>query len=216
MTKSKAAFLFASRMLGKDNRLFMWTFTFKDVLNVKDTRRKWNYLLTLLLREWPMLRGVRVFELHDEHGLHVHLVTNSFIDVNRARVLAEKAGWGRIHVKRIPSERVTYLAKYLSKERVECLKRWRLWAAFGAGWEPTKVKDVIFDSVFSRIYRACKDWQGWIGKGLFFERIALVRKLLIKTIEEGWEIGLGPFGKPYWMCCEEELEWGHCNVEAPF
>ena len=131
-------------------------------------------------------------------------------------MLAEKAGWGRIHVKRIPAERVSYLAKYLSKERAECLKRWRLWAAFGVGWEPTKVKDVISDSGFSRIYRACKDWQGWTGKGRFFERMALVRKLLIKTIEEGWEIGLGPFGKPYWMCCEEELEWGHCDFEAPF
>jgi beta-propeller uncharacterized protein DUF5122 len=74
-----------------------------------------------------MLQGIRVFELHQEHGLHVHLVTTSFIDVNRARLLAEKAGWGRIHVKRIPSERVTYLTKYLTKERPECLKRWRVW-----------------------------------------------------------------------------------------
>jgi hypothetical protein len=67
------------------------------------------------------------------------------------------------------------------------------------------LSDVISDSVFSRIYRACKDW---VDKGRFFERMALLRMLLIKTIEEGWEIGLGPFGKPYWMCCEEELEWG--------
>jgi hypothetical protein len=194
----------------------MWTFTFKDVLNVKDTRKKWNYLLTLLLRAWPLLQGVRVFELHEEHGLHVHLVTNSFIDVNRARVLAEKAGWGRIHVKRIPGGRVSYLAKYLSKDRPECLKRWRLWAGFGANWEWTKVKDVISDSLFSRIYRACKDWQGWTGKGKFFERMVLVRKLLIKTIEEGWEIGVGPNGKPYWMCCDDELAWERCNFEAPF
>jgi hypothetical protein len=40
--------------------------------------------------------------------------------------------------------------------------------------------------------------------------------LLIKMIEEGWEIGLGPFGKSYWMCCEEELEWGHCDFKVPF
>ena len=33
-------------------------------------------------------------------------------------------------------------AKYLSKERPECLRRWRLWAGFGAGWEWTKVKDL--------------------------------------------------------------------------
>ena len=166
MNKSKAAFLFAARTLGKDDRLFMWTFTFKDVLNVKDTRKKWNHLLTLLLRAWPMLRGLRVFELHEEHGLHVHLVTNSFIDVNRARVMAEKAGWGRIHVKRIPSERVTYLAKYLSKQRPQCLKRWRLWAAFGAG-EPTKVKDVVSNSLFSRSIEPARNGMDGLVEGGF-------------------------------------------------
>ncbi len=115
MTKSKAAFLFASQTLGKQ-RLYLWSFTFKELLAVKGTRKRWNHLLTLLLREWPSLQGLRVFELHQEHGLHVHLVTNQFIDVNRARELATQAGWGRIHVTPMPSEHSGYLAKYLSKE----------------------------------------------------------------------------------------------------
>src|SRR5947199_3034230 len=80
MTKSKAAFLFASQTLGKQ-RLYLWTFTFEDLLAVKETRKRWNHLLTLLLRQWPTLQGLRVFELHEEHGLHVHLITNQFIDV---------------------------------------------------------------------------------------------------------------------------------------
>ena len=84
MTKSKAAFLFASRTLGKQ-QLYLWTFTFAEVLPVKATRKKWNHLLTLLLRTWGTLQGLRVFELHKTHGLHVHLVTNRFIDVNQAR-----------------------------------------------------------------------------------------------------------------------------------
>ena len=33
MTKSKSAFLFSSRKLAKD-RLFMWTFTFKELLGL--------------------------------------------------------------------------------------------------------------------------------------------------------------------------------------
>src|SRR5947209_5292550 len=104
MTSSKAAFLFASQTLGKQ-QLFFWTFTFKQVLAVKDTRKRWNHLLTLLLRQWPNLRGLRVYELHQEHGLHVHLLTNHFLDVNQARQLAERAGWGRIHVKRVANEK---------------------------------------------------------------------------------------------------------------
>jgi len=117
-----------------------------------------------------------------------------------------QAGWGRIHVARMPSEHAGYLAKYLSKERAECLYRWRLWAGFGKGWEWTKVKDVIRKTLFSRVYHACKEWKGWTGKEQFFERMAVARRLLMETIEQGWEIGRGPCGKPYWMCSEEELQ----------
>ena len=97
--------------------------------------------------------ALRAFELHEEHGLHVHLVTNSWIDVNEARVMAQKAGWGRIHVKRIPAAKAGYLGKYLSKEhRAPCFKGWRLWAAFGV-WDRTKTKDVEFTSDFARCLR---------------------------------------------------------------
>ena len=196
MTKSKAAFLFASQTLGKQ-RLYLWTFTFKELLAVKETRKRWNHLLTLLLREWPKLQGLRVFELHQEHGLHVHLVTNQFIDVNRARKLAAQAGWGRIHVTPMSSEHSRYLAKYLSKERPECLFRWRLWAGFGKGWEWTKVKDLIRETLFSRIYQACKEWKGWTGRRDFRERMDLVRQMIILTVEHSWPIGCGPGGVPY-------------------
>jgi hypothetical protein len=196
MSKSKAAFLFASKTLGKQ-QLYLWTFTFKDVLAVKEARKRWNHLLTLLTRTWNGLQGLRVFELHEEHGLHVHLVTNQFIDVNRARELATRAGWGRIHVARMPSEHAGYVAKYLSKERPECFKRWRLWAGFGSGWEWTKVKDVIRETLFSRIYQACKEWKKWTGKKGFFERMNLVRHMVVMTIEYDWPAGFGPGGMKY-------------------
>jgi hypothetical protein len=204
MTKSKAAFLCASQTLGKQ-RLYLWTFTFKELVAVKETRKRWNHLLTLLLRTWPALQGLRVFELHEEHGLHVHLITNQFIDVNCAPKLATQAGWGRIHVTAMPSEHAGYLAKYLSKKRAECLYRWRLWAGFGKGWEWTKVKDVIRETLFSRVYRACKEWQRWTGKGNFFARMDTTRQMFMTTIDRGWEPGYGPGGKPYWLCSDEEL-----------
>jgi hypothetical protein len=203
MSKSKAAFQFAAQTLGQQS-LFMWTFTFKEVLDIKDTRKRWNYLLTLLRRTWPKLAGLRVFELHDTHGLHVHLITNRWIDVNQARVLAKKAGWGRIHVMRTPPERASYLAKYLGKERPECFKGWRLWAGFG-DWKWTKVKDVFFDCAFTRIYRACKAWLGWQGNDDFFGRMRFVSEMDVRTIVEGWEPGCGPGGKPYAECCRLEL-----------
>ena len=115
MSKSKAAFEFSAQKLGKE-KLYFWTFTFAEVLDIKATRKRWNHLLTLLRRRYPKLCGLRAFELHEEHGLHVHLVTNAWIDVNEARAMAKKAGWGRIHVKRIPAEKASYLGKYLTKE----------------------------------------------------------------------------------------------------
>jgi hypothetical protein len=213
VTKSKAAYLFATQTLGRQT-LFMWTFTFAEVLNVKDTRKRWNHLLTLLRQRFADLCGLRVFELHEFHGLHVHLVTNRFLDVKQARDLARRAGWGRIHVMRIPIERAGYLAKYLSKERPPCFKGWRLWAGFGE-WEWTRVADLIFESRFSRIYRACKEWLGWTGNGGFFDRMKLVAFLEVRSAIGGWEDGRGPGGKPFWMCSREEL-LGDVAFDAPF
>jgi hypothetical protein len=102
----------------------------------------------------------------------------------------------------MPSEHSGYLAKYLSKERPECLFRWRLWAGFGNGWEWTKVKDVIRETLFSRVYRACKEWKGWTGRKNFFERIDLVRGLMVMTIENRWPPGRGPGGLLYAACGE--------------
>jgi len=178
------------------------------------TRKRWNHLLTLMRQRWEQMCGMRVFEMHEFHGLHVHLVTNRFLDVNEARAMAQQAGWGRIDVKRIPIERAAYLAKYLSKERPPCLKGWRLWAGFGE-WEWTRIKDLITQSRIATIYRACKEWLGWTGRKGFFDRMRFVAWLEFRSAVEGWIDGCGPGGKPYWMCCREELMEGS-TVEVPF
>jgi hypothetical protein len=82
------------------------------------------------------------------------------------------------------------------------------------------VKDLIKESLFSTVYRACKDWQGWTGKGHFLERLDFARRMVFMTIEQGWKAGLGPSDKPYWMCYEGELCFGDVafngTVPAPF
>jgi hypothetical protein len=77
------------------------------------------------------------------------------------------------------------------------------------------VKDVVFDSRFSAIYRACKEWLHWTGKRRFFDRVRLVSFLEVRSAAEGWIDGCGPGGKPFWMCCREEL-FGDYGFEAPF
>ena len=66
------------------------------------------------------------------------------------------------------------MAKYLSKERPECLYRWRLWAGFGKGWEWTRVKDIIRETLFSRIIgpvgngRPGQDEVGFLNEWIWF------------------------------------------------
>ena len=106
--------------------------------------------------------------------------------------MAKRSGWGRIHVKRIHKDRTGYLAKYLSKDRPNGLKRWRLWAAFGTEWEWTKVAHIQIESLYSMIYRALAECYQWEGNKGFRERAQLVRLMILRTMEEGWEPGRGP------------------------
>lgn len=184
LKKTQVAFQMSAERLAERGRLYLWTFTFAKALNIADTRERWNHLLTLLRRRWPKLCGLRVFEMHRSHGLHVHLLTDGYLDVNAARSMANKAGWGRIHVERIPASKAGYLGKYLSKERPPCFKGWRLWAAFGKDWDWTKVGHLEKYSAFSRVYRHLKSACGWEGNQGFFQRADSVLQAVSKQIKE--------------------------------
>ena len=205
MTKSEAAFLLSCDRLAEQGRIYLWTFTFAEVLDLVDTRKRWNHLLTLIRRLWPEACGLRVFELHQEHGLHVHLLTNKRIDVNQCRELAKRSGWGRIHVMRIPKEKTKYLAKYLSKERPKAFRRWRLWAGFGKCWDWTKVAHIQVESLHASVARGLRDALGWKGNRDFRERKRMIEAVVANTVLNGWTPGLGPNGLPYADCALYEL-----------
>ena len=145
--KSRIAFKFNVDRLFESSKggVFFWTSTFEKVLTVQEASKRWSGFSKELVRELNV-SGLRVYELHDEHGLHVHWLADRFLPVQIVRRIAERHGFGRIHVKRCGKWVAEYLAKYLSKEvRAGCLKGKRLWAAFGdATW--TRVKDIIVRS----------------------------------------------------------------------
>lgn len=157
-SKSKAAFLFSAQGLPVSSKghLYLWTFTFAEVLDVAEGRRRWSVFLRTLRKRKKYVRfhGLRVFELHPGgHGLHIHIVTSCYLQVNDVRALWRQCGGGRIHVQPIPPERAGYLAKYLSKAgRADCFKGVRMWAAFG-GQPHTKVKDISVESNWSETYQ---------------------------------------------------------------
>ena len=97
------------------------------------------------------------------------------------------------------------LRNIFQKDRPECLYRSRLWAGFGKSWDWTKVKDIVRETLLGRIYRACKQWKNWTGRGQFFERMDLVWQIMTLTIEHSWPIGCGPGGVPYDKCGDDFL-----------
>lgn len=113
----------------------------------------WNEFLTILKRKIEF-RGVRVLELHDEHGAHLHVVTNRRYKIRTMLALGNRYGFGRTHVERVTNVAggIAYLSKYLSKRRPPCLKSVRLWAAFG-DIERTRACDIVCDSPFIRVLR---------------------------------------------------------------
>jgi len=152
--KSRCAFEFTVRkMLRRKGKLYFWTFTFREVHSLRTAMKLWNEFLTLLKRRLQF-RGVRVLELHEEHGCHFHVLTNCRFPIKSVLSLGQRYGFGRIDVRRVKNitGEIAYLCKYLSKRRPGCLKRARLWSAFG-GIERTRVKDILTDTPMTRLLR---------------------------------------------------------------
>jgi hypothetical protein len=152
--KSRTAFEQTIRKMERAGRkIYFWTFTFRDVHSLRFAMALWNEFLTILKRKIEF-RGVRVLELHDEHGAHFHVVTNRRYKIRTMLALGNRYGFGRTHVERVTDVAggIAYLCKYLSKRRPPCLKSVRLWAAFG-NVERTHVSDIVCDSPFIRVLR---------------------------------------------------------------
>jgi hypothetical protein len=141
------------------------------------------------MRQQAGLKGIRAFEMHPGgHGLHVHVVTESWFDVSEIRRLwtGRATEWegGRIHAARVPVAQAAYIGKYLSKsKRPPCLKGARLWAGVG-GFETNKVRDIECRSALAngiRFFRATLDGFKSLS---FFAQKGYVSLLLKNALRE--------------------------------
>lgn len=173
--KSRSAFEFTVRkMLRQNAKLYFWTFTFREVHSLKTAM---GYQFLTLLKRKLKFRGVRVLELHDEHGCHFHVITNQRFPIRKILSFSERYGFGRMNVRDVPDadKAIRYLCKYLSKPRLGCLKGARLWSAFGR-IERTRVKDVLSDTPLIRILRRV------MGKATVEDELSGVETLPAPTI----------------------------------
>jgi hypothetical protein len=160
MTKSAAAFhLTCAKIFSQHSHVYFWTVTFYElhsdwVASELFGRFLWD-LRRRLGKGWG---GVRVAELHREHGVHFHLLVTARLPVDLVRTIGRCHGIGRVHVCKARPESGVYLAKYLSKRtsgpKTESGRNARRWAAFG-DVDRTRVKDLENNSpmwVYRRIH----------------------------------------------------------------
>ena len=139
--------------------MYFWTFTFPVVHDPRDASSLWRDFCRELVRSLGF-RGVRVFELHPGgHGLHIHVFTPDFQDVNQVRNIAHRFSFGRLHVERWgildAQQAASYMCKYVCKDINDWkgfhLKGMRWWATFGM-YDKVRVKDVEVDSARRKIW----------------------------------------------------------------
>lgn len=186
MSRSKAAFEFNAQEIASEP-VYLWTFTFLEAMDVMDARKAWNVFLAVLRKHFPGIAGVRVFEMHKNHGLHVHVLTRRHLRVNDVRgVLARQRDRkiGRIHVVRADAKAGEYLGKYLRKSRrPECLKSVRLWSVLDKkAFDHTRVADVSCESTFGTFWGACAKAFGWTGNKGFWHKRGMVLHLMALAV----------------------------------
>lgn len=151
LTKSKAAFLLtAERLFTKKDKVYFWTFTFYTIKSDWEGSHLFSkflhHLRNTLGGDWG---GVRVVELHREHGVHYHALINRRLAVDIVRRIAKCYAIGRIFVEKADLDSTTYLSKYLTKQRqgpkTKSGRNARRWAAFGP-IDKTRISDLINDS----------------------------------------------------------------------
>ncbi len=155
MTKSKFAFESTAMRLFDTGKVYLWTFTFPDVCSVEEASYRWSELCGWF--SWcyrGAVVGIRVYEMHQTHGMHVHALIIGRLDVNMVRVAAKRYGFGRINVKAADKGTAKYLAKYLGKsKRHIALRGRRLWSVFGRLDSKTRVSDVAVGSAISECFK---------------------------------------------------------------
>jgi len=153
-TKPQAAFcLSVDRLFSSCDKVYYWTFTFKNTLP------DWGYAASWqgFTREMGHQHGrnffcLRVIEAHPGgHGLHYHALLNRRLNIHMVERIGAQYGMGYCFVERATRESMWYLAKYLGKEgdRLFGVRKWWKIGPFCH----VKWSDIQIESEFLNAYR---------------------------------------------------------------
>jgi len=144
MTKSSAAYLMTvDKLADQFKNLYFWTFTFVHVVPDWDASTAWSYFIRDMQDHYnSTIFGIKVTELHADHGLHFHCVFNRRVSVHILRRIGARYGFGRMQVAKVRDRKqLYYLAKYLGKTKDRWFAGAQKWHTVG-GFKGVKVSDI--------------------------------------------------------------------------
>lgn len=167
----------AEKLFEQNSHVYFWTFTCKSVHPDWFYGSIWHRFIDDLQNLYGgTLKGIKVIELHENHGIHWHALLNKRIWAGEVRRLGSRYGIGRIHVKRADTGAIEYLCKYLTKQcktdKVLYAKVHR-WSTVG-GFKGTRKQDIEIDSPFHRRVKRFQEITGvtklgWVASRLIME-----------------------------------------------
>lgn len=175
MTKTEVAYrMSAEELFRVSKRVYFWTFTFLDVQHDWVYSRMWaRFWKDFTDHSNYFIGGIKVAELHRDHGIHYHCLLDQRLPVDMVRRIGRKYGIGRVQVAVAKWQDATYLTKYLGKGYNSGLaKHIRRWGTVGA-FKGTQVRDLQVDTAFTRALMAVKGerqmtWSGvQVARGEF-------------------------------------------------
>lgn len=185
MTKSEVAFRMSADKLFRENKaIYFWTFTFVEVWEDWVYSRQWaRFWRDFCNHSNFFISGLKVTELHENHGIHYHCLLNKRLPVGEIRRLGRRYGVGRVHVKKADVGAVGYLTKYLSKEKSDFSKGIQKWGSVG-GFKGVKVSDIVIESDFVQKLQQVKGERRLTWTGYKLVRAEYVREgnISLKTV----------------------------------
>lgn len=155
-TRSQVAWLLScEKLFDEYKHIFFWTFTFTDVHNFWVYPIRWQAFIRDLVYNiyGGRVGGLRVIEIHREHGLHYHALLNRRVWIRLVRDIGHRYGIGRINVEKADWGAATYLAKYLDKKRFASRTKLVRWHSVG-NFKPVHTNNLVVDSPFNRYVKA--------------------------------------------------------------
>lgn len=151
-TRSQTAFRWTVEGLFQRNEsVYLWTLTMAEQIPGWWVPNTFDIFKRGLLDFIGKFEGVRVFEWHVNHGIHIHMLINRRVPVGVVRRIGKRYGFGRVHVVKADENAARYLGKYLCKDAGRLWPYGRQWASLGG--RGVRVRDVQIETTNGKQYR---------------------------------------------------------------